>query len=60
MRLIYDILYESFKFMGYFRDTVFLKNTVYLSPRKSDITFNLIWTPLSEYKNDKYINVSIL
>lgn len=60
MRLIYDILYESFKFMGYFRDTIFLKNTVYLSPRKSDTVFNLIWTPLSEHKNSNYINVSII
>lgn len=60
MRLIYDIIYESFKFMGYYRDTVFLKNTVYLNPKKSDVFFNLIWTPLSEYKNDNYINVSIL
>jgi hypothetical protein len=60
MRLIYDIIYESFKFMGYYRDTIFLKNTVCLNPKKSDIFFNLIWTPLSEYKNDKYINVSII
>ncbi len=60
MRLIYDIIYESFKFMGYYRDTIFLKNTICLNPRKSDVFFNLIWTPLSEYKKDNYINVSII
>lgn len=60
MRLIYDIIYESFKFMGYYRDTIFLKNTIQLNPKKQDVFFNLIWTPLSEYKNDEYINVSII
>lgn len=60
MRLLFDIIYESFKFMGYYRDTIFLKNTICLNPKKSDIYFNLIWTPLSKYKNDNYINVSII
>lgn len=60
MRLIYEILYESFKFMGYFRDTVFLKNMIYLNPKKPETKFNLLWTPLSEYKNSEYINVSII
>jgi len=60
LRLIFDIVQELSKSIGVLRDTIFLKNSVILDPKKSDISVNLIWTPLSDYKMDNSINISIL
>lgn len=59
-RLIFDIILEASKSLGTFRDSVFLKNTVLLSPDKAP-KLNLLWTPFSEYKTDDgSINISII
>ena len=59
-KLIFDIVLEVSKFVGTLRDTVFLKNTVLLDPDKGATGFNLLWSPISEYKTNDFINISII
>lgn len=58
-KLIFDIVLEMARNIGVLRDSVFLKNTVTIDPDK-DCGLNLLWTPLSEYKTDNFINLSII
>lgn len=60
MRLIFDIISECYKFIGVYKDTIFLKNTIILDPKKEDICLNLIWTSISKQKNSNYVNISII
>lgn len=59
LKLIFDIITESMKYAGLFKDTVFLKNSVVLDPKK-DQCFCLIWNSISEFKDSSYINLSII
>lgn len=59
-RLIFDLVMESLDQCGIFRDSIFLKNTILLDPRKQDTCLNLIWTSISEFKNINYTNISII
>lgn len=59
-KLIFDVVLEMSKYVRTLRDTVFLKNTVLLSPDKGDTGFNLLWSPISEYRMDNFINISII
>ena len=58
-KLIFNIVLEVAKNIGILRDSVFLKNTVTIDPDK-EAGFNLLWTPLSEYKSEDFINLSII
>lgn len=59
IRLVFDVALEVAKFSKVLRDSVFLKNTIILDPAKS-LNVSLLWTPISEYKIDNNINISIL
>ena len=59
-KLIFDVVLEISRFVKTLRDTVFLKNTVLLDPDKGDTGFNLLWSPISEYRTDDFINISII
>ena len=59
LKLIFDIIIESMKYAGIFRDTVFLKNSV-LVDQKKDQCFCLLWNSISEFKDSSYINLSII
>lgn len=59
LRLVFDILNEILKSVGIYRDSVFLKNTIIIDPKR-DLHFNLIWNPLAEKILDNYLNISIL
>ena len=58
---MFSMIFEILKNTGTYRDTVFLKNTVVLSPDNKN-KINLVWTTQSPYfKNDnEYINLSII
>lgn len=58
IRLVFDIIEEVSKSVGTLRDSVFLKNTVRMNS-KLDSSVTIIWTLLSEYKNQNNINISI-
>jgi hypothetical protein len=59
-RLIFDLIMESLDQCGILRDSIFLKNSVPLDPKKQDTCLNLIWTSISEFKNIDYTNISII
>ena len=59
LRLIYDIVYELLESVKYYKDGVFLKNTVLLDPERSQ-TLNLSWFPDDSKLNKEVINISIL
>lgn len=59
IKLVFDIILEISKSVGVIRDSVFLKNTVLLDPDKKG-GLNILWTPISKYKTDNYINISII
>lgn len=59
LKLIFDIVIESMKYAGKFKDTIFLKNTITIDPKKEQC-FCLHWTSSSEYKDSSYINLSII
>jgi hypothetical protein len=59
-KLIFDVVLEISKYIKTLRDTVFLKNTVLLDPDKGNTGLNLLWSPISEYRTDDFINVSII
>lgn len=60
LRLIFDIIEELTRSIGILRDSVFLKNTVILNPKKEDIIGTIMWTSICEYKIDNSINISII
>ena len=61
LRLIFEVILEIIKACGKFRDTVFLKNTITIDPKK-DKELNLLWTIKSyeELVSDETINISII
>lgn len=59
VRQIYEIIYETLKYSYIFRDSVFLKNTITVSPNKELRKVNLCWTPEDKY-NEEDINICIL
>lgn len=61
LRLIFEVILEIIKACGKFRDTVFLKNTILIDPKK-DKELNLLWTIKSyeELVSDETINISII
>jgi hypothetical protein len=60
LRTIFEIILEICKSVGELRDSVFLKNSVTLTPTPVvDTSLNLIWNPLSPYKDSNCINLSI-
>ena len=59
LRLIYDIVYELLGNVKYYRDGIFLKNTVLLDPDRTQ-TLNLSWFPDNSKLNKEIINISIL
>lgn len=60
LKLIFDVILEALRYSGTLKDTIFLKNTVLVDPKKEDTVFNLIWTINSKHKNNNYINISII
>ena len=62
MRILFDIIMETLRTVGVYKDSVFLKNTITVStnPKKANNIFNLLWSADSEYKLDNIINISIL
>lgn len=60
MRVIGMILDEFAKQAGILSDGVFLKNTVWIDPRKEKIKINLSWLPLEDNYKEDFINISIL
>jgi len=59
MKLIQDILYELLRDIGYFKDSIILKNNILLDPNK-DKTLNLSWFYDNSKLNKKIVNISIL
>ena len=61
LRLIFEVVLEILKACREFKDTVFLRNSVYIDPKK-DKCFNLLWTIKSyeELVEDDTINISII
>lgn len=61
LRLVFDIILEICKSIGTLKDPIFLKNTVELRP-KNNTQLNLMWTPISEFKDNEpgVINISII
>ena len=59
LKLIFDIIIESLRYTGTFKDTVFLKNSVVIDPKKES-NFCFLWSSISEFKNSSYINLSII
>ena len=61
MRLIFDVILELSKYVNFLRDSIFLKNTVTLNPKEGDqLGASIIWTALSEYKDQNTVNISII
>lgn len=62
MRILFEVIIETLRYVGIFNDTVFLKNSIIVStnPKKANNIFNLIWSSDSEYKLDNIINISII
>lgn len=61
LKLILEVLEEVCKGCSEFRDTVFLKNTVYMNPKKASAPkVTVTWTELSKERLDNEINISIL
>lgn len=61
LRLIFEVALEIIKACGKFRDTVFLRNTINIDPKK-DKLLNLLWT-VKSYEDlvcDETINISII
>jgi len=60
-RFLFNLIFEVLKNTGVYRDTVFLKNTVTISPENNN-KINLIWTTKSPHykKDDNFINLSII
>lgn len=61
LKFLYSILFELLKNTGVYRDSVFLKNTVTITPDNTN-RLNLVWTVKSPYykSGDEFINLSIL
>ena len=59
IKLIQEIIYELLRDIGYYRDSIFLKNNILLDPNK-DKTLNLSWFYDNSKLNKKLINISIL
>ena len=61
LRFLFTMLFEILKNTGVYRDTIFLKNTVVLSPDNKN-KINLVWTTKSPHfkKDNEYINLSII
>ena len=60
LRTIFEIVLEICKSVKELKDSVFLKNSVKLTPTPSiDASLCLIWNPLSPYKESNNINLSI-
>lgn len=59
LRLWFDVVMELVKSVSEVRDSVILKNTVTVNPKKSGV-LNLVWNSKSPEVRDGYINISIL
>ena len=60
MRSIGTVIDEITKQAGVFSDSAFLRNTVWIDPRKDNIKVNLSWLPLKKNYREGFINISIL
>lgn len=60
-RFLFSMLFEILKNTGVYRDTIFLKNTVTISPENNN-KINLVWTTKSPYhkKGGDFTNLSII
>ena len=59
MRIIYETVYELLKDISYFRDGIFLKNSILLDQDKK-VSLNLSWFPDNSKLNKDIINISVL
>ena len=59
LKFVFEILCEISKQVAWYRDSVFLKNTVLIDPKKTN-KVNFIWNPISQDYMDDYINISLL
>ena len=58
LKAIFELIVELINNIGTLRDSVFLKNSVVLDPT-NELNLNLIWNPLSTYKDKDSVNISI-
>lgn len=59
LKFVFEILCEISKQVAWYRDSVFLKNTIQIDPKKIN-RVNFIWNPISQDYMEDYINISIL
>lgn len=60
LRLVFSIIQELMKSIGTLRDSVFIRNTISVDPKK-DTTVNVSWIPNDNLVRDLFtINISIL
>lgn len=59
LKFIFDIFCDLSRQVGVYRDSIFLKNTVTINPKKTE-KINFIWTPISNEFLDDYVNISLL
>jgi hypothetical protein len=59
LKFIFDVFCDLSRQVGVYRDSIFLKNTVTINPKKTE-KINFIWTPISNEFLDDYVNISLL
>lgn len=59
LKFIFEVFYELSRQVGWYRDSIFLKNSILIDPRKS-AKINFIWNPISSEIQEDYVNISIL
>lgn len=61
LKLVFDILTEITRFVKVYRDSVFLKNTITIDPKK-EVSVNFIWNSVffKEYDNENFVNISLI
>jgi len=59
LKFVFDLLTELSKQVKYYRDAVFLKNTILIDPKK-DSKINFIWNSISDEIIDDFTNISLL
>jgi hypothetical protein len=59
LKFVFEILIELSRQVEIYRDSVFLRNTVLVDPKKTN-RVNIVWNPISEEVIKDYINISVL
>ena len=59
LKFVFEIFCEISKQVGFYRDSIFLKNLIRIDPKKVN-RINFIWNPISPDYQEDYINISLL